>query len=142
NDPNTQVITGDFNGDKKTDIILKNAAYTTTPMFLSNGDGTWVESNNATPSWINDPGTQVVTGDFNGDDKTDVILKHAGWGSTPMFLSNGDATWVLSHYTTLFRTNDPNTQVITGDFNGDKKTDIILKNAAYTTTPMFLSNGD
>ena len=137
NEPNTQVITGDFNGDGKTDFLLKNPGYGSTPVFLSNGDGTWSISNNGTP-WVNEPNTQVITGDFNGDGKTDFLLKNPGYGSTPVFLSNGDGTWSISNNGTPW-VNEPNTQVITGDFNGDGKTDFLLKNPGYGSTPVFLS---
>ena len=40
------------------------------------------------------PGVQVLTGDFNGDGRTDIALTGvAGWASIPVALSNGDGTF-------------------------------------------------
>jgi RHS repeat-associated protein len=140
NDANTTVISGDYNGDGKTDVLLKNSVFTTTPVFLSNGDGTWVVRNNGT-LWINDANTTVISGDYNGDGKTDVLLKNPVFTTTPVFLSKGDGTWSVSNNESLW-INDANTTVISGDYNGDGKTDVLLKNPVFTTTPVFLSNGD
>jgi hypothetical protein len=140
NDPGTGVITGDFNGDGKTDLALKNQYYATTPVFFSRGNGTWDVTNNAT-SWINEPYTAVITGDFNGDGKTDLALKNQYYATTPVFFSRGNGTWDVTNNATSW-INEPYTAVITGDFNGDGKTDLALKNQYYATTPVFFSRGD
>jgi hypothetical protein len=39
------------------------------------------------------PGAQLLTGDFNGDGKTDVLLFRSSDGYVAQWLSNGDGTW-------------------------------------------------
>ncbi len=148
NDPNTQVIVGDFNGDGKMDFALKNKSYTTTPVFFSNGDGTWNVKNISynDPAYgqlINNPNTQVIVGDFNGDGKTDIALKNKNYTTTPVFFSKGDGTWNTTNLSSPSTgwINDPNTQVIAADFNGFGETSIALINSSYGSTPILFSGG-
>src|SRR5712692_9092005 len=83
-----QLITGDFNGDGKTDYIEMGG--TTQYVFLSNGDGTFTAQSTVFPNGWNfgiPTYFQLITGDFNGDGKTDYI--EMGGTTQYVFLSNG-----------------------------------------------------
>jgi len=132
-----------------------------TPTFLSRGDGSWDISNpalafggtNVSANWINAGGVSIVTGDFNGDGKSDFILQcqTCNWLSTPTFLSRGDGSWDISNPALAFGgtnvsanwINDRGVSIFTGDFNGDGKSDFILQcqTCNWLSTPTFLSNG-
>jgi hypothetical protein len=143
-DSDYRVLTGDFNGDGKTDIA------TVSPNGLGGwGDAITVEYATGTgftsafvaaqtPRHMRNGGAgsdyRVLTGDFNGDGKTDIATVSpnglGGWSDaitveyatgtgftsafvaaqTPRHMRNGGAG---SDY-----------RVLTGDFNGDGKTDI------------------
>src|SRR5262249_62070806 len=84
-----------FNGDGRTDIALvrQQAGWASIPVAFSNGDGTFTVTNqNAADfaSWAATPGAQVLTGDFNGNGRTDIALlrQQAGWASIPVALSH------------------------------------------------------
>jgi len=146
----SRVKIGDFNGDGRTDIARINSLNTSEPIgiYLSNGGGfdasipgptVWV------PDWVDGAKidiARVLTGDFNGDGKTDIGVIE-GWGNAApisIYLSNGsgfDASipgptvWVSANV------NDAKNdiaRIITGDFNGDGKTDIAKINGAVEWT--------
>ena len=143
-----KVLTGDFNGDGKTDIALTGArGWTTMPMALSNGNGTFNVTNTAIAdfaSWAASSTAKPVTGDFDHDGKTDVALMGpSGWTTLPVAFSNGNGSFQV--------TNQPivdfaalaalsNAKPLVGDFNGDGKADIALTgHAGWTTLPVAFS---
>jgi len=124
------VLTGDFNGDSRTDMAAVGAnGWQSLPVALSNGDGSFRLVNQPIPnfqSWASTTRT-VLTGDFNGDGRTDVTAAGAdGWLAVPIALSNGDGSFLLAdegvpdfqNWAQVTRT------VLTGDFNGDGRTDM------------------
>ena len=147
------MISGDFNGDGKTDLALLNYACCATSSavttFLGNGDGTFAVS---APSPIVNPGQgggdyiagSMVAADFNGDGKEDlaVVGNYISQGGLAILLGNGDGTFTQANLNL-----NPNADyglVATGDFNGDGIPDLIATNYFdYGTAPtIFLGKGD
>ncbi|GLY01207.1 FG-GAP-like repeat-containing protein [Actinoplanes sp. NBRC 101535] len=132
-----RILTGDFNGDGRTDIIGQDSTgvlrgsvstgdlTTLFPTARVVGNGGWTTANMP----------RIVTGDFNGDGRTDVIGQDStgqlrAWAATGDFSADnrllvGAATIVGTGWTT---TNIQ--RIITGDFNGDGRTDIIGQSSA------------
>jgi subtilisin family serine protease len=145
-----QVVSGDFNGDGKADIALTGAkGWGSIPIAFSAGDGTFTTSNKSVPNfpgWAASAGTKVVTGDFNGDHKTDIALTGVkGWGSVPVALSNGDGTFTVANNSVA---NFPSfaasagAQAVAGDFTGDGKADIALTGVkGWGSIPIAVSTG-
>ena len=142
---NWTVLTGDFNGNGRTDIIFLGATYYT--LLTSNGDGTFSQSSASYPDGWNFGGNpsstwSVQTGDFNGDGKTDIIL--LGNTSYCLLTSNGDGTFAPggASYGGWGFGAPPwvGYTVLTGDFNGDGNTDVILLGA--NTYQLMTSKGD
>ncbi len=127
----------DFNGDDRLDIAREDGGFTTLVyVYLGNGDGTFQAPTNI-PS-----GTtyvdSLVTGDFNGDGKADIVT--TAWTGASAMLGNGNGTFQspikTSVGTTDFRT-------ITGDFNGDNKLDFAyLSYSPSDQVIIAFGNGD
>ncbi|MBB2924637.1 M14 family metallopeptidase, partial [Cellulomonas cellasea] len=158
NQPGVRVVTGDFNGNGFTDVALvrQTPGWGSIPVAFANGDGTWAVTNGAAgpdfiPSWANQPGVRVVTGDFNGNGLTDIALvrQTPGWGSIPIAFANGDGTWTVTNGAAgpdfiPSWANQPGVKLVTGDFNGNGLTDIALvrQTPGWGSIPIAFANGD
>ena len=149
--PSSAKLTGDFNGDGKTDVALTGpAGWNTLPVAFSNGNGGFTVTNSFVgdfAAWASDRRAVKLTGDFNGDGKTDVALTGpAGWNTLPVAFSNGDGSFTV---TNIFIgdfaawSSQRDVSRMTGDFNGDGKTDIALTGPnGWGSMPVAFSNGN
>jgi Ca2+-binding RTX toxin-like protein len=115
-------LTGDFNGDGKTDLIhIVNNNYLHT--WISLAGGTF----DIRPAFYGVTGRySYLTGDFNGDGKTDLI-NFADPTYIRTWIAKDDGTFnIESPFTPWagYAVGDKN-NYLTGDFNGDGKTDLI-----------------
>ena len=81
--------TGDFNGDLKKDILLRDPSTGAVDMWLMNGTSmsSWATVYpGGDPNW-----TIAGTGDFNGDGKADILWRNTSTGQVTMWLMNGTA---------------------------------------------------
>jgi hypothetical protein len=83
---------GDFNGDRKADILLRDAV--TGRMAIWMMDGKTVTANAYTSIdaglYTSSTGLQVdAISDYDGDGKSDILLRDAGTGQTRVWVMNG-----------------------------------------------------
>jgi len=153
-------VVGDFNGDGKTDFIVHNTR--SAMLFTANAagtgfDGTWLSNNTSSyQGWVFGAADQWTTGDFNGDGKTDFIISNATYGA--LFTANASGAGFTVHWlwanSQCYQGFCPAQYSgyrgpglaggvangwVTGDFNGDGKTDFIIPGNKYGA--MFLSTG-
>ena len=91
------------------------------------------------PLWENNFRVNVMTGDFNGDGKTDIIGRVQLTGRWWVAYSNGST---LTN--TLYAAWDPSVNWVdaqVGDFNADGRDDISARNSATGQWLTALSNG-
>jgi hypothetical protein len=86
-------VTGDFNRDRRTDIglVRQDPGWASVPVALSQ-DNSFVIRNPGVGDfavWAATSGVLVITGDFNGDGRTDIglVRQDPGWASVPVALS-------------------------------------------------------
>jgi hypothetical protein len=136
---NMKVVTGDFNDDGKTDLMKLDY-----PLDGSTGlGGLWVGlstgagfTNHHWGDWETSSRTQLRAGDFNCDDRTDVMMVEVAADGSQ--IPDGELRVALSTGTSFDTTRPPWAQwtthgriaVMTGDFDGDECDDVMKVDVA------------
>jgi RHS repeat-associated protein len=104
----------------------------------------WKDENyNITPttseSLTVDGGGQILTGDFNGDGRSDILSISLNYKTLNIYLKNAGSGFSTSP---ISKTFSQSMSYFTGDFNGDGRTDILLYSATNKTIYWCKSNID
>jgi Domain of unknown function (DUF4347)/FG-GAP-like repeat len=131
------VISGDFNGDKKLDLVAAN--FDTNDISLLFGDGKGSFADAVSISMGADTGPQsVISGDFNGDNKLDLAIANTKKSTVSVLIGNGGGSF--NAITPLFVGNSPKA-VNVGYFNGDSYLDLVTANYDSGTISLLFGNG-
>ncbi|MGB5985717.1 MAG: FG-GAP-like repeat-containing protein, partial [Desulfobacterales bacterium] len=147
--PYRHIVTGDFNGDGRTDLFLQALDHAWSNLvYLARADGTFSRSNPLQEwsgkypnvgTWLNggywDAYYHVlVTGDYNGDGRTDLFLQATvNSNYYYLFLAGSDGKFTSVHqswngtHASGMGWNAQHRKITAGDFNGDGKSDIFLQ---------------
>ena len=125
---------GDFTGDGKDDVVVHNnddiALYSSTGNKI---EWAWI-GNNRVSGWQFKKGDRFYVGDFNNDDKDDLLVYNSSnWVMEYLgvLLSNGNGFYASARFDNSmpgweFRPNDT---FHVGDFTGDNKDDVVVFNS-------------
>jgi hypothetical protein len=138
-------VTGDFNGDGRTDIatVWNDGGTNTFAMRLSTGSSftvsTWLPNSGG---WASTP--KFYGGDFDGDGRGDIasVWNNGGNTSVAVWKSTGSGFGAPTQWVTTWGW-DPGAKWVTGDFDADGKTDIatVWQNGLLGTIAMRRSTG-
>jgi uncharacterized protein (TIGR03437 family) len=130
-----QILTGDFNGDGKTDIAVAHAGPGFTVM-LGKGDGTFLRKDIGQGQIPGSTVALVAVADFNSDGILDILAEaYIGPPGQPMdvknfryvpLLGNGDGTFRVGEILDL----GGGGVILVADFNGDGKPDLLVSEFA------------
>jgi hypothetical protein len=134
---------GDFDGNGFEDIALTHPGQAAITVCLFDRNY-WVWCNDKPVThydWSSAEET-YLPGDFNGDGRTDFVKAFREWGSYPLYISNGGASFTTTNPgAAIYNANSVEQQFLTGDFNRDGKTDIVQTYRGWGSIPVCTSTG-
>jgi hypothetical protein len=126
-----------FNGDAKTDILLRNIATGVNLVWFM--DGVMRTGTASLPAASKLAWTIGGVDDFNGDGKPDILWRRLDTGANAIWFMDGTT---CSGTVSLLAETDTNWIIAgTGDFNGDGKPDILWRNASTGANSIWFMNG-
>lgn len=134
------VVAADFNGDTKQDLAVANGG-SGVDVFTGAGDGTFGSPTNfatGTAEVSSNP-IALAIGEFNGDNKIDIVTANQGSGNLSILLGNGNGTFAA--FVQINGGGSPN-HVALGNFNSDTNVDIAVANYSQQTVSVLSGNGN
>jgi len=128
-------IKGDFNGDRKSDVLWRHPASGTVAVWIMNGTAI---SSIGVPGAIPSDWQIKGVGDFNGDGKADVLWQHPSTGTVAIWIMNGAAISSIGVPGAI--PSDWQIKGI-GDFDGDAKADVLWQHPSTGTVAIWIMNG-
>jgi hypothetical protein len=123
--PNPRAIAlADFNKDTKLDIVMANYGLDNVEVFLEGTNSTFPMQIMFSTGVLSLP-TSVAVGDFNNDSELDITVANSGTENIGVLYGYGNGSF--TNQTTLsIGLNSVAQSVAVGDFNNDKKLDIVV----------------
>jgi hypothetical protein len=147
--PPTYLATSDFSGDGRADVVLAGVDPSTgggrIALLPGNGDGTFGTARSVDPVGL--VPTALVTGDFNGDGRSDLAFagtESPGTLGVVVLLGDSGGTFSVGSTTVLGLTALPSA-LVAGDFDGDHRTDLAIVGvdaSGNTSAEVLLGNSD
>ena len=129
----------DLDFDARSDIVWRNSTTGEVNVWFMNGLALSATSGAIavlpSPQWA-----VLGSGDFDGDGRGDLLLRHAGSGDVAMWLMDGRS---VRSGSAVFATLDPSRWQLAGigDANADGKADIVWYDALTGNVHVWLMNG-
>jgi FG-GAP-like repeat len=137
-------LAGDFDGNGRTDLAFHRpgGGWTSLPLLISKGDGSWTSYAPAAPSWASEASVTALAADFDGDGRSDLAFHRPGstWSSVPLLRGTGAGGWLASNYEAPAFANASGAIALAGDYNGDGRADLAFTkpDGVWTSVPVLL----
>jgi Ca2+-binding RTX toxin-like protein len=135
------VSLGDLDGDGNLDIITSNFYADSVTVLLGKGTG---EFRSPTSYSVGNAGvapTATATGDFNNDNKLDVVVSNLSTSGKNVSVLLGDGEGAFKSRLDL-TTSGKSLSIQAADFNGDGDLDIVTPDFSTGLTTVWLGNGN
>jgi hypothetical protein len=146
-----RALSGDFNGDRVTDIALVGGpGWNTIPIdfFPIGGNAVTNRVNTTIASLTQAADARVTTGDIDGDGRSDIVVMRGASTQVTVALAREDGLdgsfWAFTYdLGSSFAANlgAANVRLVSGDFDGDGRDDIAVLGNSSTKVSVAFSNG-
>ena len=134
------VAIGDFNSDNILDFVVVNYGASNIGVFLGDGDVTFSDQMTYSTGTNSYP-RSVAIGDFNNDNRLDIVVANTYSYNFGVFLSYGNGTF-SSQVTFSTGSGSYPYDVAVGDFNNDSRLDVTIVNYYTDNIGIFLGYGN
>lgn len=137
----TSIAVADFRNDGKLDLAVGCSLGIGVSILLGNGNGTFQQAVNYS---VPGGGYWVATADLNGDGRPDIAVANFSLPGSPpttvasVLIGNGDGTFQAA---TNYPSGRENTYIAIGDFNNDKKPDLVVTDPLGNDALVLLNTG-
>ncbi|CAF3084775.1 unnamed protein product [Rotaria sp. Silwood2] len=134
------VVVGDFNSDSHMDMAITNTGNDSVTVAFGNGNGIFTNQTVHSTGYGSHPSFATV-GDFNNDNRLDLVILNEGTHTVGVFLSFEYATF-RKHSSSSTGTNSNPEAIAAGDFNNDSLLDVVVANSNTNNIGIFLGYGN
>jgi hypothetical protein len=134
------VTVSDFNNDKQLDIVVADIAIDSIGILLGYGNGTFSIVKTYSTGQGSAP-FAITFGDFNNDDRLDIVVANIASNSIAVLLGYGDGTFE-NQMTFSTGSNSQPYWVTVGDFNSDNRLDVATANFNGDNVGILLGYGN
>ncbi|MEQ8787933.1 MAG: FG-GAP-like repeat-containing protein [Pirellulaceae bacterium] len=134
-----EVVAGDFDGDGRDDLLFRQVESGDNRILFARGNEQFVEVTNRIPrGWINGF-DEVVSGDFDGDSRDDLMFREVVSGDNRILLARGNEQFeAVTNMIATGHINDFD-EFLAGDFDGDGRDDVMFREVASGTNRIGFS---
>ncbi|CAF1439998.1 unnamed protein product, partial [Adineta ricciae] len=136
----SSLVVYDFNRDNQLDIVVNNFGGNSIVIFYGTDAGSFVQGDSYSTGENSSP-RQITTGDFNNDNRMDILIACPGSGNVGVFLGQENGTfapmvpyWIGNGSSPWF--------VTTHDLNNDTYIDLVASNKGVKTITIWFGLGN
>ena len=134
------VEAADFNGDSRFDIVVANEQSNNVTILLGDGKGEFRQAKGS-PFSAGQLPNDIAVGDFNRDDKLDLVVANHETNRLTFLLGDGNGGFAPSPHSPITVEVKPHVHgVATGDFDGDGNLDLVTD--SWANDQMLVVSGD
>ncbi len=135
------IAISDLNNDTRIDIVVANSGSNNVGIFVGYGDGTFSDQITYFTGYDSRP-SSIAVGDFNDDNRPDIIVANFEANIISLFLNYGNGTFSSRVITFSTGSNSGPRSIITGDFNNDSRIDVVVGKFLADNLGVFLGYGN